>query len=181
MLNFIYLVFFFVMFSFVVNADQKDKRLDALFSLLINSNDNEEIIQTTENIWQIWLETNDPLIENEFKTALQLMDEGKLYKSIKIFTNVIEKNPDFAEAWNKRATVYFLIGDFNSSIFDIKKTLILEPRHFGAMDGLALIFISLRQYEQAVDIYEKMLKIFPNNFSIINKQKKLLKLLSKST
>ena len=65
-----------------------------------------------------------------------------LIMSIAFFTRVIEKKPDFAEGWNKRATAYFMIGEFDKSMLDINQTLKLEPRHFGALDGMGLIFIT---------------------------------------
>ena len=120
-------------------------------------------------------------IENDFKQGLELMQSGKLETSIEIFTKVIKKNPNFAEAWNKRATVYYLLGDFDSSVLDINETLKLEPRHFGAMDGLGLIFINLQEYEKAIDVYDQMLKIFPHNLPTLRKREKLLQLLSQST
>ena len=180
MIKYIFFILF-IAFSHNIYADQNDKRLDYLFDILIKLNNYQEINQTLEDIWSIWLETNDPSIENEFKKGLELMEKNKLNESIDLFTTVIEKNPYFAEAWNKRATVYFLIGDFQSSIFDINQTLILEPRHFGAMDGLALIFIYLNEYEKAVDVYNKMLKIFPNNIFVIDKRDNLLKKIYQST
>tara|TARA_Y100000590_G_scaffold470697_1_gene667946 strand:- start:3269 stop:3811 length:543 start_codon:yes stop_codon:yes gene_type:complete len=173
MINYIFFIFF-IIFSYNIHADQNDQRLDYLFDILIESNNYQEINQTIQNIWLIWLETEDPLIENEFKKGLELMKKNKLNESIDSFTKVIEQKPDFAEVWNKRATVYFLIGDFHNSINDINKTLNLEPRHFGAMDGLALIFIYFKQYKNAVDVYNNMLKIFPNNIYIINKRDNLL-------
>ena len=86
--------------------------------------------------------------------------------SIAFFTRVIEEKPTFAEAWNKRATVYYMMGDFDKSMYDIKETLKLEPRHFGAMDGMGLIFMHLQQYEKAIEVYKQMLEIFPNNKNI---------------
>tara|TARA_B100002003_G_scaffold170666_1_gene158605 strand:- start:731 stop:1150 length:420 start_codon:yes stop_codon:yes gene_type:complete len=133
------------------------------------------------DIWNIWLETNDPIIENDFKKGLELMQNGQLESSIVMFTKVIEKKPIFAEAWNKRATVHYLLGDFDSSILDIKETLKREPRHFGAMDGLGLIFIHLQEYKNAIDVYDQMLNIFPHNTSALKKRKRLVGLLSKST
>ena len=96
------------------------------------------------------------------------------------FTKVIEKNSNFAEAWNKRATVYYMLGDFGLSMIDINKTLKLEPRHFGAMDGLSLIFIHLKEYEKAIEMYNQMLIIFPHNSLVLQKRERLLKLLSQS-
>ena len=112
-----YLKFFiiFLVFSFDVYADQNDKRLDQLFRALEYSYDDIEMSNTISTIWNIWLETNDVSIENDFKQGLELMQGGQLQASIEMFTKVIENNPVFAEAWNKRATVYYLLGDFDSS------------------------------------------------------------------
>ena len=116
-----------------------------------------------------------------FAKGLELMKNGQLESSIVMFTKVIKQKPIFAEAWNKRATVHYLLGDFDSSVLDINETLKREPRHFGAMDGLGLIFIHLHEYENAIDVYDQMLKIFPHNISTLKKQKRLVGLLSKST
>ena len=74
-----------------------------------------------------------------------------------------------------------MLGDFDLSMIDINETLKLEPRHFGAMDGLSLIFIHLREFEKAIHVYDQMLKIFPNNSLVIQKRKHILKLISEST
>ena len=180
-MNYLRFIAIFLLFSFFVHADQNDQRLDKLFLILSYSQDNVEMNKAILDIWNIWLETNDPIIENDFKKGLELMKNGQLASSIVMFTKVIEKKPIFAEAWNKRATVHYLLGDFDSSILDIKETLKREPRHFGAMDGLGLIFIHLQEYENAIDVYDQMLKIFPHNTSILNKRERLVGLLTKST
>ena len=101
-----------------------------------------EINTLTHDIWKIWDETNDPKIEADYHKGLEAMRMGDFVMSIDFFTRVIEKNPDFAEGWNKRATVYYILGQFDKSMIDINKTLLLEPRHFGAMDGMGLIFFN---------------------------------------
>ena len=174
-------ILFFWMCSFATYADQNDRRLDDLFHLLSHSYDDNEINRATVSIWEIWLETNDTLIESDFNQGLKLMQSGQLHKSIEMFTKVVENNPNFAEVWNKRATVYYLIGDFDSSILDIKETLILEPRHFGAMDGLGLIFIHLQEFEKAIDVYDQMLKILPHNNHTLQKRERLVDMVFKST
>ena len=174
-------ILIFFLFSLSVHADQNDKRLNKLFRVLAQSQNNVEINKIISDIWDIWLETNDIFIENDFKKGLVLMQNGKLEASINMFTKVIEKKPIFAEAWNKRATVYYLLGDFNSSVFDINETLKREPRHFGAMDGLGLIFIHLQEYQKAIDVYDQMLKIFPHNLSTLKKRERLTNIVSKST
>ena len=180
-MNYLRFIVIFLLFSFFVHADQNDQRLDELFLILSYSQDNVEMNKAILDIWNIWLETNDPIIENDFKKGLELMKNGQLASSIVMFTKVIEKKPIFAEAWNKRATVHYLLGDFDSSILDIKETLKREPRHFGAMDGLGLIFIHLQEYENAIGVYGQMLKIFPHNTSTLKKREHLVGLLSKST
>lgn len=172
------IIIFFLYFSSAY-ADQTDKRLDDLFNFLAKSDNVIEINRATSLIWKIWLETNDPVIEKDFAKGLNLMQNGEYKKSIEKFTKVIENNPKFAEGWNKRATVYYLIGDFDSSIMDIKETLKLEPRHFGALDGLSVIFIHLQQYKNAIEVYDEILKFFPNNLNILEKRKRLETLISK--
>ena len=92
---------------------------------------------------------------------------------------MIDKNPGFAEVWNKRATIFYIIGDYEKSINDIGQTLILEPRHFGAMDGLGLIFVDLKKYSEAIEIYKEMLKILPFDLKIQKKIHQLEKIISK--
>ena len=123
-------------------ADQLDSRLTELFDKLYIAESKNEINNLTHDIWKIWDETNDPKIEADYHRGLEAMRIGDFVMSIDFFTRVIEKNPDFAEGWNKRATVYYILGQFDKSMIDINKTLLLEPRHFGAMDGMGLIFFN---------------------------------------
>ena len=101
--------------------------------------------------------------------------------AVRFFNNLIEKDPNFAEAWNKRATAYFMMGDFDKSMQDIIKTLELEPRHFGALDGMGLIFIHQGQYQQAIDVYDKMLEIFPFSLKTMEKRENIMSFISQST
>ena len=179
-MNFFRHLLIILFFTSIAYADQNDRRLDELFSLLKVSNKDIEIDNLVANIWEIWLETNDPFIENDFRQGLTFMQNGQIHASIMFFTKVIKKNPDFAEAWNKRATAYYLIGNFESSIQDIYQTLRLEPRHFGAMDGLSLILIYEKKYNETVGVYNKMLKIFPHNLTILQKRHQILKIISTS-
>ena len=134
----------------------------------------------TSRIWDIWHETNDPSIEANFYRGLESMRIGGLLMAVDFFTLVIDKNPNFAEGWNKRATVYYMLGKFDASMMDIHETLKLEPRHFGAMDGMGLIFIHYQQFDKTIDIYDKMLEIFPNNSSTFQKKEMLINRLSDS-
>ena len=174
----IYIFIFFV--SLPVKSDQFDSRLVNLFDELYFSEDAKKINSITKEIWDIWNETNDIKIEEEFYRGMESMRTRDLEESIIYFSRVIKKKPNFAEGWNKRATVYFMIGEFDKSMFDINQTLKLEPRHFGALDGMGLIFMHLKQYGEAIKIYDLMLKIFPHNKNILDKKKLMKEYLSKS-
>ena len=171
----------FLFFAFSLKADQNDSRLDHLFNLLLEADSEIAINRITSNIWDIWYETNDPKIEADFFRGMESVRTGDLLMSVAFFTRVIKKNPTFAEGWNKRATVYFMLGKFDKSMIDIVETLELEPRHFGAMDGMGLIFIQIQKFEKALDIYDQMLKIFPNSPATKEKKERMLNFISKST
>ena len=171
LMKYINLISVFLFLAFPVKSDQFDTRLPNLFQELYDSTNDSQINQIASKIWNIWHETNDIKIEADFYRGMESLRTHDLIMSIAFFTQVIEKKSNFAEAWNKRATVYYMMGDFDKSMHDINETLKLEPRHFGAMDGMGLIFIHLHQYENAIKIYEQMLEIFPNNQTLKNKKK----------
>ena len=125
-----------------------------------------------------------PIINNQLDVVLgsrwlnqkvQGIPKRKLVGN-KLFTKVIDQSPDFAEAWNKRATVYFLKGELDKSIADIEKTLELEPRHFGALDGLAEIYLIKDDLLNAAATYRRILEIIP----ISKKSKDRIKFISES-
>jgi tetratricopeptide (TPR) repeat protein len=179
-MKYINLILVFLFIVFPVKSDQSDARLPNLFQELYNSTNDSQINQITRKIWNIWHETNDIKIEADFYRGMESMRTRDFIMSIAFFTRVIEKKPNFAEAWNKRATAYYMMGDFDKSMYDINETLKLEPRHFGAMDGMGLIFMHLQQYKKAIKIYEQMLEIFPNNQVTKDKKKLMEQYLSKS-
>ena len=99
-----------------------------------------------------------------------LINSRKLNKAYEIFTQIIATDPNWSEAWNKRALVLYLMKQYQSSLDDIKKTLTLEPRHFGALSGQALNYIGLKEYEKAIRSYEQAQKIYP----VIDGAKKMI-------
>ena len=181
MFKFILTILFLLTISSSLYADQNDKRLNYLFDKLVVAKEEKEINKITNQIWKIWHEIDDPKMTREFETGVQMMNLGYFKRSIDYFDKVINKKPNFAEAWNKRATAHFMMGNFDLSMQDISKTLQLEPRHFGALDGMGLIFIHLNQPEKAIDIYDKMLEIFPNSNSTKMKKDRILSLTTQST
>ena len=144
-------------------ADQKDIRLNSLFDELFISNDNMQASIILADIWNIWSIAENVEIQKIFDEGNKMMDRGSLEEAITLFTQVIDLKPDFAEGWNKRATVLFLKGDLEASISDIQKTLELEPRHFGALDGLAEIYLIQDDLLGAAATYKRILEIIPTS------------------
>ena len=129
----------------------------------------------------VWFLFGCPYKDLSDAKGIQAMRIRNYPLAVRFFNNLIEEDPNFAEAWNKRATAHFMMGNFDLSMRDISKTLELEPRHFGALDGMGLIFIHLNQPEKAIDIYDKMLEIFPNSNSTKMKKDRILSLTTQST
>ena len=174
---FILSVFFFLSLS-VALADERKKQLDKLFNEL--KTDNPVLtFEVEQKIWKIW--STHPK-KNELTLMLSegstLVKNDKLNEAVNIFTKVIELDPNWAEAWNKRATVLYLLGEFQKSQNDIDKVLKLEERHFGALAGQGLVNIQLKNYEKAIMSYEKAQKIYPTMKSpkiMIKEIKELIK------
>ncbi len=167
--------------SKIALADQNDPRLNNLFKKLNETENQDEIRDLISDIWNIWYEVDDPKVIEYFEKGIQAMNLRNYPLAIRFFSNLIEEDPNFAEGWNKRATVYFMMGNFDQSMQDIVKTLELEPRHFGALDGMGLIFIHQGQFQQAIDVYDKMLEIFPFSVKTMDKKERIQSFISQST
>ena len=109
------------------------------------------------------------------------MSENQLDNAHKVFSKVIELDPNWAEAWNKRATVLYLMGNYQLSQNDIDKTLSLEKRHFGALSGQGLVQSALKNYEIAINSYIEVHKIYPSMQSAIIMIERLQKLIKNGT
>ncbi len=145
-----------------VAADQMDPRLDELFAQL-KAAPNYGAAQPAEAaVWGLWSETDDPAVRILMGNGLAAMARRDYRLALEKFDQVIAIAPDFAEGWNKRATVYYLIGLYSASLSDIDKTLALEPRHFGALAGRGLVFIELDEEELALESFDAALAIHPN-------------------
>ena len=137
--------------------------LNNLFNQLEKVNNLKSASLLEEKIWSIWNKhpTNSKLTEKlEFGT--ELMQYGDYNYALRVFDNIIVTDPKWSEAWNKRATVYFLMSQFTNSLDDIEKVLDIEPRHFGALSGQARIFIKLQKYEKAIKSIERALVFYPS-------------------
>ena len=157
------LLIFFSLQTFVF-ADEKI--LDKLFKELKKAN-NQKIAYTIEDqIWEIWTtHKSDNSLTQLMSYGTVLMNNKSLDEANKIFTKIIKADPDWAEAWNKRATVYYLQKQYKLSQADINKVIELENRHFGALSGQGMVQIKLDNLEKALESYKKVLEIYPSNQS----------------
>ena len=158
-----YIIVFFI-YSFFSYADNNhQEKIDELFNQLKNTTNYQESKEIESEIWELW--TTHPSKNN--LTALMAdgsfyMSQNKLKTAYETFTQTIELDPDWAEAWNKRATVLYLMGKYELSQADIDKVLELETRHFGALSGQGLVQTALNNYQKAIDSYIEAHKIHPN-------------------
>ncbi|MEY4642805.1 MAG: hypothetical protein RLZZ227_2799 [Pseudomonadota bacterium] len=151
-----------------VHADQNDARLEDLFERLQNANNLTEAAPVEELIWQVWTEHADSSANRLMLTGIEQMSANALPAALDTFKRLIADQPDFAEAWNKRATIHFLMGNYEASEADIVKTLQLEPFHFGALSGRGLVLLSQQQFEEARNAFSRALEVHPNMPSVRN-------------
>ena len=145
-------------------ADQRDSRLDGLFERLQTTGSTSEARDLESRIWTIWFDYDgaDPLVARLMSQASVAMRHRNQDRAEQLLTRVTELAPDFAEGWNRRATSRYLAGDYDGSVADIQRTLELEPRHFGALSGLGLIYTELEEPERAMAAFEAALEINPH-------------------
>tara|TARA_B100000029_G_scaffold339566_1_gene331786 strand:- start:278 stop:841 length:564 start_codon:yes stop_codon:yes gene_type:complete len=159
------LILSFLFFS-NANSEGRKSELDKLFSQLKNAKDSSSSLVIGKEIQKIWSThpSNDRRgfrLTELLNQGSVLMNRGELNKAYELFTKIIATEPDWSEAWNKRATVLYLMNQYQSSLDDIEITLTLEPRHFAALSGQALNYIELKQYEKAIQSYKAAQKIYP--------------------
>ena len=117
--------------------------------------------QAEKSMWLIWLRSGDPETDKILHLGMELMAAGQLQNAIHAFTRVIERAPNFAEGYNKRATAFYLAGQFEESIVDCDATLRLNPYHFGALFGKGLNYIRMKHLPKALEAFRKTLDVLP--------------------
>ena len=157
-----YLLILFVLINpNLAKSEDRDNQLNRLFNEL-KINNLALVYGTEQKIWEIWsTHPTDEKLTQELLKGSNLMQGDTISESIKIFSQLIELDPNWAEAWNKRATALYLIGDYEASQKDIDKVLELEDRHFGALAGQGLVNIKLQNYEKAIKSYKRAQEIYP--------------------
>ena len=146
----------------ILTANERDTQLDKLFAEL-KKNISSSSPRIAQQIWTLWsTHPTDEKLTSILDKGSRLVQDQKLLRAIDIFTDIIEIDPTWAEAWNKRATVYYMINEFQKSQDDIDKVLELENRHFGALAGQGMVNIKLKNYDKAKLSYQKAQEIFPS-------------------
>lgn len=142
-------------------ADQNDERLDALFLQLKEAETAVDAYPIEADIWAIWHEHADAQVQSLLLQGIAQMNADNLRAALATFDRVVAQAPDFAEGWNKRATVHYLLGNQKASEADIEATLALEPFHFGALSGLGLVCLAQGEYFRARSAFLTALEVYP--------------------
>ena len=149
-----------------VNAEERESELNNLFTQLKNS-EISNAIEVENKIWKIW--STHPSNDRRGYRLTELLAQGSFLmtqqefnRAYGIFSQIILVDPNWSEAWNKRATVLYMLGRYQESQEDIDKVLKLEKRHFGALSGQGLVQTELKNYEKAINSYKEVQKIYPS-------------------
>lgn len=143
------------------NETPRESRLDQLFKELKQAEDPHKTKVIEARIWEIWMTCEEEEVSRLMKKGVLAMSAGAYEKATDYFTQATKMKPDYAEAWNKRATTRYMMGDLEAALEDIEQTLILEERHFGALSGLAAIYMIAGKERKALRTYEKIARIAP--------------------
>jgi tetratricopeptide (TPR) repeat protein len=136
-------------------------KLDELFTRLKSAGE-EEAGRIETEIWIEWSKSGSPAMDLLLQRGRDAMELGDNLQAIEHFTAIIDHSPEFAEAWNARATAYYMTGEFGPSVADIAHVLSLNPRHFGALSGLGMILEESGKPERALEVYRAALAIHPH-------------------
>jgi tetratricopeptide (TPR) repeat protein len=142
-------------------ATERAAALDALFSQLRDAPDAASAQAIDNQIWAFWTTPADPDLASRMREILIARSIGKVPTALALLDKLVIDFPDYAEGWNQRATLYYVMGDFDRSIADCAKVLELEPRHFGALSGRALMYLQLGQRALALKDMAAALAIHP--------------------
>jgi tetratricopeptide (TPR) repeat protein len=151
----------------------RGKNLDFLFGALKAAPDEASAKHVEARIWAIWIQTPSDTASLLMSRAKAAVDAQKIDVAIKLLDAVIKLRPDYVEAWNRRATLYYMQNDYARSLADIREVLIREPRHFGALAGLGMIMQEVGDEKRALDAYRKALAVNPHLEKIPDQVKSL--------
>jgi tetratricopeptide (TPR) repeat protein len=141
--------------------DAEQAVLDKLFAALRAAPDAQSARTIDRQIWLVWTTPSDPVLRGRINEVLTARAMGDLGGAVTLLDRLVVDYPDYAEAWNQRATMYYMLGELDASIADCAKVLELEPRHFGALSGRALIYLQQGRRALALKDMATALKIHP--------------------
>ena len=160
-MNKILAIFILFLSTTTLSANDRDVELDKLF-LELKKDIPSLSSRIAQQIWMLWsTHPTDQKLTSLLDEGSRLIQDQQYNKAIDVFTEAIELDPTWAEAWNKRATVFYMVGEFQKSQEDIDKVLGLEERHFGALAGQGMVNIQLKNYDKAKRSYQKAQEIYP--------------------
>jgi tetratricopeptide (TPR) repeat protein len=113
-------------------------------------------------MWQVWSRSGDAAIDRLFSDGVDQMNARQGEQAVDTFSEIIRRRPEFAEAWNKRATIYYLLGEYQKSLADCDEVMRRNPYHFGALSGYGMIYLRLDQPATALEYFERALRVNPN-------------------
>jgi tetratricopeptide (TPR) repeat protein len=142
-------------------AEIRADSLDRLFAGLHRDGGQRDPQRIERDIWELWMASDSPTAEVLLRQAAKAIDDGAPEEALNLLNLLTRTYPDFAEAWNRRATLYFLMKRYDDSLADIDRVLELEPRHFGALAGRGLIYQRLKNYSAAAEAYREALSMNP--------------------
>ncbi|MBZ9679171.1 hypothetical protein LB524_12575 [Mesorhizobium sp. ESP6-5] len=139
----------------------KQARLDKLFSDLKRERNEKAAERIAGSIWNEWFQSGSASIDLMMQWSQKAMNDQKFDVALDFLDQVVTLQPSYAEGWNRRATVHFMMKNYGKSMADIDRTLQLEPRHFGALSGLAQIMAETGHKQSALEAWQKVLAIYP--------------------
>lgn len=143
-------------------VENADSRLNRLFERLARTDDSLLAGEIEREIWEIWSAPSRPGARILMREGVAAIGQGRTNRALDCFAALVRAAPDYAEAWNKRATLRYLNGDLLGAIADSQRAIAIEPRHFGAMAGLGQIFLQLGDREAALEAFDAALAIHPH-------------------
>ena len=179
MLKFFYFITFILLTNFPAISENNTDKLNELFLKLETEQNIITASKIESKIWKLWTtHPTEPKLTELLAEGSYFMSQNQLANAHEMFSKAIELDPNWAEAWNKRATVLYLMGNYDLSQNDIDMVLSLEKRHFGALAGQGLVQTALNNYQSAINSYQEVEKIYPSMQSpklMIPKLKELIK------
>lgn len=153
-------------------AGAQTPALDGLFDKLLTADDSASK-RIEQDIWREWSKSGSAAMDLLLLRGREALAAGDTAQAIEHLTALVDHAPDFAEGWNARATAYYQAGEYGPAIKDIAKTLSLNPRHFGALSGLGMIFEDLGKTDKALEVYRAALAIHPRLAGVLESVKRL--------